>query len=64
LKEISYRNSGVKSARIILPLDEVQWRRAAAVRKNVFCYGINQNQAENLPAAATRLDPRRQYHPA
>jgi hypothetical protein len=24
LKEISYRNSGVKSARIILPLDEVQ----------------------------------------
>jgi hypothetical protein len=35
-----------------------------AVRKNVFCYAINQNQAEKLPAAATRLDPRRQYHPA
>jgi hypothetical protein len=34
------------------------------VRKNFFCHGINQDQAEKLPAAGTRLYPHRQYHPA
>jgi hypothetical protein len=34
------------------------------VRKNFFYHGTNQDQAEKLPAAGTRLDSRRQYHPA
>jgi hypothetical protein len=31
--------------------------------RTLLCHGINQEQAENLPAAGTRLHPRRQYHP-
>jgi hypothetical protein len=29
-------------------------------QRTLFCHGINQDQAEKLPAAGTRIDPRRQ----
>jgi hypothetical protein len=45
----------VKSARTILPLDEVQWRLCYHLEKNIFCHYINQDQAEKLPAAGTTL---------
>jgi hypothetical protein len=32
--------------------------------RTFLCHGINQDQAEKLHAAESRLDPRRQYHPA